>query len=410
MTGIGPRVPIRAADIKERNERLVLGMVFRSGRASQSEIALGSGLKAPTVFRIFGELEKAGLIAPLKSPPPKAPEKKGRRPTWYATVPGAYRVVGLDFRAGGAAVVVEDFSARILWSEERPIPEGADAIEAYRIVAGLADEGISKTAGGPILGIGVGAPGVVDLANGTVAEYKRIRGLSGFPLAAMLSERFGTVVRLHNNATVATVAALRYGMGESGKGDDILDRAGRRPGSGEVGASAFSLLVRAGVGGAFIRDGLPYESAGKTAIEIGHMTIDPSGLPCPCGQDGCLEAYVAEDALVAEAGKTIGVADFDELDKALSSSDGKAADALSGPFKMASSALLSIRHLLDPDEFIIISRSIALSSLLAAEAERRMASQPRSDGSYPRVRGYRWDPVAAGKAACDMILDGFFAY
>ncbi len=53
MTDMRDKAPIRAADIKERNERLVLGMVFRAGQASQSEVALASGLKAPTVFRNF---------------------------------------------------------------------------------------------------------------------------------------------------------------------------------------------------------------------------------------------------------------------------------------------------------------------------------------------------------------------
>lgn len=409
MTTFGSRPPLRAADIKERNERLVLGMVFRSGGASQSEVALRSGLKAPTVFRIFGELEKAGLISPLQTPPPKSPDKKGRRPTWFGTVPAAYRVVGLDFRAGGAAVVVEDFTAKILRAEERAIPEGADALEAYRIVSGLAEDAINGTEGGPILGIGVGAPGVVDLANGTVAEYKRIRGLSGFPLAQMLSERFDTEVRLNNNATVATVAAFRYGRNSSAA--EYTGADGPAQPSAETPSpisSAFSLLVRAGVGGAFIREGKPYENAGRTAIEIGHMTMDPHGPSCPCGQDGCLEAYLAEEALVAAAAKVARIDSFEALDRALSARDERVVGALAPPFEMASNALLTIRHLLDPGEFMIISRSEALSGMIAAEAERHMALRPRPDGSSPRVRGYRWDPILAGKAACDMILDWYF--
>ena len=89
MTDLRDRTPIRAADIKELNERLVLGMVFSAERASQSEVANRSGLKAPTVFRIFGELERAGLIAPVASPP-LAADRKGRRPTWYAKIGRAH--------------------------------------------------------------------------------------------------------------------------------------------------------------------------------------------------------------------------------------------------------------------------------------------------------------------------------
>jgi len=397
VTDLRDRAPIRAADIKELNERLVLGMVFRAERISQSEVATSSGLKAPTVFRIFGELERAGLIAPVASPP-LAADRKGRRPTWYATVPGAHRIVGLDFRAGAASVVVEDFSAAVLYAEERAIPAGAHADEAFDVVVKLAADALERAPGGPLLGIGIGAPGVVDLARGEVLEYQRIPGLSGFPLSEKLSERFGTVVRMGNNATVAAVAAYRYA---SARDPDF-------PAERAVG-STFALLVRSGVGGAFVREGLPYENGGKTAIEIGHMTMDPAGPACPCGGSGCLESYISEDALVAAVASARPCDNFTELDQLLASGDAGTLAALRPAFERASVALLNVRHLLDPEEFMVISRSGALSDFMAAEAQRYLSERPGPGGNVPRVRGYRWDPVLAGRAACDMVFDGYFA-
>lgn len=402
MTDLRDRVPIRAADIKELNERLVLGMVFRANRSSQSEVAASSGLKAPTVFRIFGELERLGLISPVASPP-LAADRKGRRPTWYAPVPGAYRVIGIDFRAGAASVVVEDFSADVLYAEERLIPKGANASEAYDVVSALAAEALEKAPGGPLLGIGVGAPGVVDLARGEVLKYERIHGLSGFPLAEKLSERFGAAVRMGNNATVAAMAAYRYGSTrDTNKQYDAVNKSPSAD-------SFFALLVRSGVGGAFIREGFPYESGGRTAIEIGHMTMDTAGPECPCGGSGCLEAYLAEDALVAAVSKTSPCADFSELERLIESNDPATLKALLPAAQQASVALLNVRHLLDPGEYIIISRSEALSRFLAIETQRYLATSLCTDDDAPRVRGYRWDPVLAGRAACDMVFDGFFS-
>jgi len=398
VTDSRERAPIRAADIKELNERLVLGMVFRAGRASQSEVAQASGLKAPTVFRIFGELERSGLIAPISDPPLLATDRKGRRPTWYATVPGAYRIVGLDFRAGAASVVVEDFTAAVLYTEERSIRAGADADDVYALVSGLVSDALALAPGGPLLGIGVGAPGVVDLARGSVLEYMRIPGLSGFPLAERLMEKFGTTVSMGNNATVAALAAFRYG---SACGPGCIEPVPVPAGQTN---SVFALLVRSGVGGAFIRSGVPYENAGKTAVEIGHMTMDPDGPACPCGGTGCLEAYLSEDALVSAA----KLHNFDELIHSLNAGDDSIAAALKPAALRASVALHTIRHLFDPDEFIVISRSARLSTMLASEAERYLSERPRPDGSWPRVRGYRWDPVLAGRAACDMVFDGYF--
>lgn len=167
MTDSVNQYPARAAEIREKNERLVLGLMFRAGRMSQSETAAATGLKAPTVFRIFGELERLGLIAQVDSPDGIILDRKGRRPTWYAVVPGAYRLIGLDFRAGHASVVIEDFSASVLYSEDRNLPIGADAKEVYEIISGLIHQalGCPESKGGPVLGIGVGAPGVVALAD-----------------------------------------------------------------------------------------------------------------------------------------------------------------------------------------------------------------------------------------------------
>lgn len=401
MTELRDRAPIRAADIKERNERLVLAMVFRSACASQSQVARATGLKAPTVFRIFAELQRLGLIAPLDAPPPIAADHKGRKPIWFGTVADAYRVAGLDFRAGVASVVIEDFAKRVLYSEERSIPAGANADQAYDLVSRLLADALGRAPGGPVLGIGVGAPGVVDLAGGAVLEYMRIPGLSGFPLAARLREHFGVTVRMSNNATVAAMAAYRY----SAKPQPAPTRS-RQP---ERRSSVFALLLRTGVGGALLRDGVPFESGGKTAVEIGHMIMDPDGPACPCGGHGCLETYLAEDVLIATAATVAPCTDIDGLDRLIAAGDASVLAALLPSAHIVANALLNIRHLLDPDEFMVISRSDALSRFLADEATSRMAARPKPDGSVPRVRGYRWDAILAGRAACDMVFDGFFA-
>lgn len=413
MTELHDRAPIRAADIKERNQRLVLAMVFRSSCASQSQVARATGLKAPTVFRIFGELQRLGLIAPLDAPPPMAADRKGRKPTWFGTVADAYRVAGLDFRAGVASVVIEDFSKRVLYSEERAIPVGADADQAYTLVTELLSDALDRAPGGPVLGIGVGAPGVVDLAGGAVLEYLRIPGLSGFPLAARLRERFGVTVRMSNNATVAAMAAYRYSekpQPASTKSRPAARSQERTPDrTPPRSSSIFALLLRTGVGGALLRDGVPYESGGRTAVEIGHMIMDPDGPACPCGGTGCLETYLAEDVLIATVNRVVPCDTIDRLDEMIAAAEPGVLAALMPSARIVANALLNVRHLLDPDEFFVISRSAALSRFLASEAAIRMAARPKPDGSSPRIHGYRWDAILAGRAACDMVFDGFFA-
>ena len=392
MTDIVGQYPARAAEIREKNERLVLGLMFRAGSMSQSEIAASTGLKAPTVFRIFGELERSRLISPVDPPEGVSLDRKGRRPTWYSVVPDAYRLIGLDFRAGYASVVVEDFSASVLCSEESELPIGANATEVYRLITKLINQALnrSESGGGPILGIGVGAPGVVDLARGEVIEYSRIPGLAGFPLGSNLSRDFGAPVHMGNNATVAAVASYRYGNHRDVSG-------------------IFAILIRSGVGGAFIRDGRPYESGGRTALEIGHMVMNPDGPTCACGDSGCLEAYLAEDVLLRSVSSVVACHDMESLDKLIVAGNQQVLDILTKAARLLQRAVRTIRHLLEPDAFVIISRSQALSDLLATEVTKGLASMRFPGGLPPAVSGARWDPLMAGRAACDMVFDAYFS-
>lgn len=392
MTDSVNQYPARAAEIREKNERLVLGLMFRAGRMSQSETAAATGLKAPTVFRIFGELERLGLIAQVDSPDGIILDRKGRRPTWYAVVPGAYRLIGLDFRAGHASVVIEDFSASVLYSEDRNLPIGADAKEVYEIISGLIHQalGCPESKGGPVLGIGVGAPGVVALAKGEVIEYSRIPGLAGFPLGTSLSREFGAPVHMGNNATVAAVASYRYGNHQDASG-------------------IFAILIRSGVGGAFIRDGRPYESGGRTALEIGHMVMNTDGPTCACGDRGCLEAYLAEDVLLRSVSSIAPCPDMESLETLIVSGNRQVLDVLTGAARLLQRAVRTIRHMLEPDAFVIISRSQALSDLFAAEVSKGLATMRFPGGLPPAVSGAQWDPLMAGRAACDMVFDAFFS-
>jgi predicted NBD/HSP70 family sugar kinase len=392
MTDSINQFPARAVDIREKNERLVLGLLFRAGRMSQSEVAIATGLKAPTVFRIFGELERSGLILPVDPPEGLTFERKGRRPTWYAVIPDAWRVVGMDFRAGSASVVVENFSAQVLYAEERPLRYGANADTIYQTLAELLGHALSipESRGGPLLGIGLSAPGVVDLARGEVIEYPHIPELAGFPLGARLSKEFSTPVHLGNNATVAAVASYRYG-------------------DYQVASGIFAILIRSGVGGAFIKDGKPYEIGGRTALEIGHMVMDPDGPLCPCGEHGCLEAYLAEDALFKALSKIGPCPDIAALDALVASADPLVFKALAVPVECLKLAARGIKHLLEPDAFVIISRSRALSDYLAAEVTESIASMKATKGSRPVVSGTVWNPLLAGRAACDMVFDAYFS-
>lgn len=164
-------------------------------------------------------------------------------------------------------------------------PEGAK-----RLVAGIGDA-IAKVladVGGvasDIDGIGVGVPGAVDAAAGTVANANNVPGLEGdesYPLAAMVSEAAGgRPVRLENDVRVAILGEWKRGAG--------------RPYRNLLG-----VWVGTGVGGGLVLNGELVEGTGA-AGEIGHTIVKPGGRMCSDGRRGHLEAYAGRGRMEVRA-------------------------------------------------------------------------------------------------------------
>ena len=152
----------------------------------------------------------------------------------------------------------------------------------------------------PILGLGVGSPGVVDLA-GVVLTAPNL-GWAGRDCRASSSDRFGMPVVVANDANAAALAEHSFGDADS---DMMLIKVG------------------AGVGAGLLLDGVPLFGSRFAAGEIGHVVVGTDGgAECVCGKHGCLETWLAtprleralaepgadRDAVLTEAGQRLGIA------------------------------------------------------------------------------------------------------
>lgn len=181
------------------------------------------------------------------------------------------------------AVVAED-GGSVRSSARAPTPTagGPPAVVAA-IVGALAEAaGGAGVAVSELAGCGVGCPGLLDAAAGTLARAGNLPGWSGsFPLAGALREALGVPIVLGNDVTVATEAEFALGAGRPYR-------------------SLLGVFWGTGVGGGLIFDGRPWLGRGA-AGEIGHMVVERGGARCPCGRLGCLEAYAGRGAMEARA-------------------------------------------------------------------------------------------------------------
>lgn len=136
-----------------------------------------------------------------------------------------------------------------------------------------------------IVGIGIGCPGTLDVANGIV-NYTNNLGWNNLPLAKIMQEKLPYPIRLINDANAAALGEAKFGAGKSH--DTVI-----------------MLTLGTGVGGSIIINGKLFEGNEGKGGELGHMVVQVDGEQCSCGRKGCLEAYASATALIRETKKAM---------------------------------------------------------------------------------------------------------
>ncbi len=370
--------PLRNNDIGESNEKLVLNLIFRNGGTSQSQIVQLTGLKAPTVFRIFARLEAEGFIQPCHPEgmpdSSRTTERKGRRPNYYCVEPSSGYAIGVDFSRLAASVIVVDFGNQVIHHEacdlEPTLPRDAIlGVLEELITRAIAASGITAE---QILGIGIAAPGVVDTVTGTVLEYERIEGLGGYAIGAHFEKRFDAPVLVHNNASVIAASAYHYGAAQEEN-------------------SLLAVLVRSGVGGALVNHGEVFLNGSATALEVGRMRPFPD-------TNEPMESIVSEPPMLALLQERFGVTSWAEAEQRLSLEEVR--PVLHRAAEVFAATLYNLHHLFHPEAILLISRFSLLGEMLRVTTE---AALPTT-----RVISLVYDPVQACYGATDMVFKQFF--
>lgn len=195
--------------------------------------------------------------------------------------------LGIDLGGTSVKVGVVKYDGTILARGQRPTevekgPSGVVANMALAAEEALRGAGVGLAA---FDGVGVGTPGICDAPAGTVVSSGNLHW-SNVPLAGLLADRLGVPVKLENDANCAALGEQWCGAAK-----------GRRH------VALFTLGT--GVGGGLILHGQIYGGAAGWAGELGHMPVVLHGLPCTCGQQGCLETVASATAMAREGERAV---------------------------------------------------------------------------------------------------------
>ncbi|MHC5797611.1 ROK family transcriptional regulator [Lacisediminihabitans sp. FW035] len=266
-----PRTKVLPEHARGHNRALVLQTLFTAGQQSRADVARSTGLTRVTVSELVTELMAEGLLV-------ETGQREGARPGKPAILldidRSSFQIVGIDlsdFAVFRGAVL--DLGGTILRRVELPLA-GSTGPSALDQAITLTERLLALVTA-PLLGIGVGSPGVVTLA-GVVVSAPNLEW-TDLPLRQLLAERFGVPVVVANDANAAVLAEHSFGDATA---DLLLVRIGR------------------GVGAGLLLGGSPVYGSRSAAGEIGHVVVGTDGGElCSCGKHGCLETWIAAPRL-----------------------------------------------------------------------------------------------------------------
>jgi N-acetylglucosamine repressor len=261
---------------KEHNRNLVLKTIFDHKSISRAEIARITRLARTTVSEIVASLLYEGLVSEIGI----GESQGGKSPILLALAENSRYLIGLDLSRSEFRAAVINLRGKICETISTPV---ADSIgdEALSLVYRTLDQ-LIQTGFNPIVGIGVGTPGLVKSSQGMI-QYAVNLGWENLPLADLLETHYGIPVYVMNDSQAAAMGEYLYGEGHMAESNLIVINA------------------RHGIGAGIIIRGKLFQGDGGGAGEIGHIVVQEGGSLCRCGNYGCLETVASLQAIEKKA-------------------------------------------------------------------------------------------------------------
>ena len=275
-------LPTKATHQQTRvhNERLVVRTLYDLGPISRAEVARLTGLTRTTVSDVVTTLLDDGVVREIG----RGPSSGGKAPILLEVDDDARLVVGLDLGEEHFAGSLVNLRGDIRRTVELAV-DGRDGDAALALVFDLLDRLLDGTTA-PLLGIGIGTPGLVDSRTGTIRRAVNL-DWRDLPLGEIVADRYTVPVNVANDSQAAALAEYTYAGGD------------RVP-------NLIAIRVGRGVGAGLILRGALFQGDGSGAGEIGHVVVDDDGALCRCGRTGCLETVAGMRAIEARAASVTG--------------------------------------------------------------------------------------------------------
>ena len=260
---------------KNHNKRLILKTIYDRSEISRASIARSTRLTRTTVSTIVAELIADDLVAEIG---PVATDR-GKPPILLNVPDSSRHLIGVDLANSEFRGAVLDLRGNVLFRHSLPVANRSNQA-ALQLVYELV-ETLLAAATRPLLGIGIGTPGLMDAENGVILQAIDL-DWQNLPLRQLLEDRFRLPVYVANDSQAAALGEFIFGQRQSDSNLVVL-KAGR------------------GIGAGIVLNRQLYYGDHSGAGEIGHIVVVENGKLCRCGHFGCLETVASSRAIVEAA-------------------------------------------------------------------------------------------------------------
>ncbi|WP_369166605.1 ROK family protein [Streptomyces sp. R28] len=356
--------------------------VLSHGPLTRLEVARRAGLSPAAVTKAVRPLIEAGYLVEDADEP--ARPALGRPANPVRVDGGRALFIGVKVTGDEIIGVLTDLCCRIRVARHAPLgdrePKGVLASVAELVGELLAEAG---DLGVPVLGLGIAVSGDVDRGAGVV-RYSPFLEWRDVPLAELAAVTTGLPVTVDNDVRALTVAEQWFGAG--------------------VGLSDFAVVtVGAGIGCGLVVHGRVVAGAHGVAGEIGHVTVDPAGPPCHCGNRGCVEAIAGDAAIVRRIRETTGVQVTDTAEAVELAHRGNAGarEAYARAGEAIGRGIATVANLLGPERVIISGEGLAAHDLFAEQIRDAFAAAAFGSAAHcdVQIRPLPFEEWARGAAA-----------
>jgi N-acetylglucosamine repressor len=251
-----------------RNTQIVLKTIYNDGPISRAEISRTTALTPPTVSDVVSKLIHSGLVEEVGH----APSSAGRRAILLQVDDDSRQLVGIELSRQDFRGALANLRGQVKNRVVLPL-QGRDGEAALALVYDLVDD-LVDSASSPLLGIGVGAPGLVNATKGVLQQSVNLNWRH-IPLGKLLQKRYNLPVYMANDCQMAALAVYTLGAHKEDEMPLVVINAGW------------------GVGAGIIVNGKLLHGTPVGAGEIGHVTVVENGAHCACGNYGCLETIAS---------------------------------------------------------------------------------------------------------------------